>query len=597
MPFQFGSRRRGHDNDDEGYDAFVDQLFGKKKKAEPATPGTVPHVSDPSDAQEKEAGDLAAQVAAGETVNVDHTLSAAPSVQTKKEGSSSPEVPAEFHARLNASKGGGQSLPESTRTEMEGQMGADFSGVKLHTGSEADALSQNVQAKAFTHGQDIYFRQGQFNPASQNGKELLAHELVHTRQQGLEGSMIQRDDYTYKVTDRISSNGKINQFALRDEKGDQISYDKGEEASGPIFLPEGTKVVKLPENPLDPNYIGVTVWYKGKYRQGFVHKSAFGNPISEDSAFAVEAFITDAERTVYSAEELYESEKKRLNQPDTWRAEFKAEILEVKNSIKEYTEGKLKITNEILKAIKQEDVSQIEANADNRPATLQKLSEDLYSTYNPQVGNQKTSEATLFVPLTPEWFNSTPITQKFYTDVWEKPGGVLADRLGGTSGEVLTGPQDIADSFAVLGELRTLVAKEPTLKNTPEAQWLINVFPKSSASQTQAIILIHNQTWFHGASSPSYASFVPLEQSFGMLRANPVMSVMVHEMNMATSYVMGETHISASDTKAAWNTVQQPGGLQELMKDPELMDNLFQSHSGSGIIILSHYFKRIREKQ
>ena len=62
-------------------------------------------------------------------------------------------------------------------------MGADFSGVKIHTDEKAASLSESLGAKAFTHGQDIYFNKGNFNPGTKEGKHLLAHELTHTIQQ------------------------------------------------------------------------------------------------------------------------------------------------------------------------------------------------------------------------------------------------------------------------------------------------------------------------------------------------------------------------------------------------------------------------------
>jgi hypothetical protein len=67
---------------------------------------------------------------------------------------------------------------------MEQAFGADFRGVRVHADIGADALSQSLQARAFTTGQDIFFKSGEYNPESSSGKQLLAHELTHTRQQG-----------------------------------------------------------------------------------------------------------------------------------------------------------------------------------------------------------------------------------------------------------------------------------------------------------------------------------------------------------------------------------------------------------------------------
>jgi len=67
---------------------------------------------------------------------------------------------------------------------MEPRFGADFSPVRIHTGQNAISMNNQISAKAFTHQNDIYFNQGQYNPDSSSGKHLLAHELTHTIQQG-----------------------------------------------------------------------------------------------------------------------------------------------------------------------------------------------------------------------------------------------------------------------------------------------------------------------------------------------------------------------------------------------------------------------------
>ena len=101
------------------------------------------------------------------------------SIQRKSE----PNIQADFEQNLNQAKGGGSPLDKAFREKVEPAMGADFSEVKVHTSSEADKLSQAIQAKAFTTGKDIFFRQGEYEPGSRGGQELLAHELTHVVQQ------------------------------------------------------------------------------------------------------------------------------------------------------------------------------------------------------------------------------------------------------------------------------------------------------------------------------------------------------------------------------------------------------------------------------
>lgn len=87
-------------------------------------------------------------------------------------------------SRINSARGSGQSLDGAVQQKMGESMGADFSGVRVHTGSESHQLNEQLSAKAFTTGNDIFFRGGEYNPQSSGGQELIAHELTHVVQQG-----------------------------------------------------------------------------------------------------------------------------------------------------------------------------------------------------------------------------------------------------------------------------------------------------------------------------------------------------------------------------------------------------------------------------
>ncbi|MEM9805913.1 MAG: DUF4157 domain-containing protein [Cyanobacteria bacterium P01_D01_bin.56] len=95
-----------------------------------------------------------------------------------------------MESSINRAKGSGQALDPNLQQSMGQSMGADFGGVKVHTDAQADELNRSIQAKAFTTGNDVFFRRGEYQPASRNGQELIAHELTHVVQQG--GASVQR---------------------------------------------------------------------------------------------------------------------------------------------------------------------------------------------------------------------------------------------------------------------------------------------------------------------------------------------------------------------------------------------------------------------
>lgn len=77
----------------------------------------------------------------------------------------------------------GQPLDPLTRAFMEPRFGHDFSRVRVHTGTEAVAATQAVNARAFAIGNELVFADGRYAPATEAGKQLLAHELAHVIQQ------------------------------------------------------------------------------------------------------------------------------------------------------------------------------------------------------------------------------------------------------------------------------------------------------------------------------------------------------------------------------------------------------------------------------
>ena len=92
-------------------------------------------------------------------------------------------VDADVEREIQSARGGGQSLDAGTAEKMGEMLGDDFSDVRVHTDSNAEALNKSVNADAFTTGSDIFFRGGKYSPGGSEGEKLLAHELTHVTQQ------------------------------------------------------------------------------------------------------------------------------------------------------------------------------------------------------------------------------------------------------------------------------------------------------------------------------------------------------------------------------------------------------------------------------
>ena len=85
----------------------------------------------------------------------------------------------EISEEINSKRGSGASLDSNVASSMSAQMGHDFSDVSVHTDVQADRLNKDLGAKAFTTGKDIFFSEGAYQPNSDDGQKLLAHELTH----------------------------------------------------------------------------------------------------------------------------------------------------------------------------------------------------------------------------------------------------------------------------------------------------------------------------------------------------------------------------------------------------------------------------------
>ncbi|WP_299336092.1 DUF4157 domain-containing protein [uncultured Psychroserpens sp.] len=141
----------------------------------------------------------------------------------KKQTSSENEVMTSdsVNSKISSTRGLGSTMDNDTKSFMENRFGRDFSDVRLHTDTNAKQLSQELNAQAFTVGNDIYFNEGKYNPESNSGKHLLAHELTHTIQQE-SGLKIQKKDDLCKT---YNESQKISQIETQVSKIDSLTKE------------------------------------------------------------------------------------------------------------------------------------------------------------------------------------------------------------------------------------------------------------------------------------------------------------------------------------------------------------------------------------
>jgi hypothetical protein len=95
-----------------------------------------------------------------------------------------PDAGPNVAAEIESATAAGNPLPLSVRRFMEPRFRADFSNVRVHTDDRSATLNRQLGARAFAVGNQLFFGRGQFRPDTGEGRELIAHELTHTLQQG-----------------------------------------------------------------------------------------------------------------------------------------------------------------------------------------------------------------------------------------------------------------------------------------------------------------------------------------------------------------------------------------------------------------------------
>lgn len=198
---------------------------------------------------------------------------------------------------INASRGGGQPLPDALRAKMESGFGTDFSGVRLHTDSQAADLSSSLQAKAFTHGNDIFFNSGQYNAQSATGQHLIAHELTHVVQQS--GKVAREEENDTETENTVPAKNEKTHF----EELKEIAYSENKDDLIKLLIKTVTDEEKYQEKT-NFKKLGLD-WRK--------------NPVLKDALYAKDSSIVlnlkddvpeDEERKNYR-EEILKKIKKR----------------------------------------------------------------------------------------------------------------------------------------------------------------------------------------------------------------------------------------------------------------------------------------------
>ncbi len=92
-------------------------------------------------------------------------------------------LPDSVSQRIQSKRGSGSRLTPEQNKKYSGEFGRDMSDVRIHNDPESNAISQALNARAFTIGADVFLSKGIDPGRSKRDQKTLKHELTHVVQQ------------------------------------------------------------------------------------------------------------------------------------------------------------------------------------------------------------------------------------------------------------------------------------------------------------------------------------------------------------------------------------------------------------------------------
>ena len=318
-----------------------------------------------------------------------------------------------IESAIKEKRGGGQPLENSLRRNMEGAFGADFSGVRVHTDSKSDMLNRSLQAKAFTTGQDIHFKQANYEPGSKEGQKLIAHELTHVIQQN--GGKIQ-PKWENKTIQRSSQSPTITPVSPS-----VIQREPAESQAGDVN-PENLKNVGAAIEQSMQQAIGITGQEKNKNVQALSTYEEADNDIKANLVGKTNEagdFAKQIDEKVSSASGEGEKENGSKGKQNTEQEPSEADKQKVKDADKQLAEAEAKA------GLPQGKVEGLDATPPNKASVnrpARSPASSLFSRLRGKLAKSKTRINRKPEPgsqaIKPKLVTKGPVVQRFLGKIW-----------------------------------------------------------------------------------------------------------------------------------------------------------------------------------
>jgi hypothetical protein len=325
----------------------------------------------------------------------------------------------------------------------------------------------------------------------------------------------------------------------------------------PLDLTPMSRVVLLESQEGSPKkLLRVAVTSGSEIRLGYLPASALTerNPKNVSYQDEISAYLSDARLNLTLA--------KKLSAKKNTAPEFQKTLDRLMDQLNCVDQSKNKITPSNWKIF----VSGIQSKFENHPThkvdTLERFQKAIFAVHNPSNANGTLSDRTLVVPLSLVWFNSHPELKHYFTNVWNPAKNDVKLASGG-SGEGITRSADTPDNMQYAEMFQRFLdtqafiekIKDPGLLNSPEYLWLKKMSAQNPKNFDR-MIFIHPETWTAKPETASWQDYIPVDQSLGPIQSDPVLSTLIHEINVNSSspgFLPDDTHGPYEESARLWN--------------------------------------------
>lgn len=241
-----------------------------------------------------------------------------------------------------------------------------------------------------------------------------------------------------------------------------------------------------------------------------------------------------------------------------------------------------------------------------KPAILNRYTRQIFQVLNPERNGRDLASHTLYVPLSMQWIRKYPELENYFNEKWVKPRQFDLKFRGGNSGEGITQnrsststePSEMDHYLAMLIDMKQqiLKMKDRSIQRTPEFQWLTEI-DASSSKKFDRMIFIHEYTW--ASESKGWQDFIPIDQTFGPVESDPLLSVLIHETNVnsySPEFLAQDTHSPIENSARYWNCLGKTVSLAQLNSSTERQFQAMGLQPQMGVVYLGMLVPKLAEK-